>query len=234
MRLSVEKSVLAIALCAWAALQTPAWADTVRFASGRTLECIVVRETESSVEVQFAYGGYMTIDRREVAGIDRADPEANHRLMDAWQQKRRADERKQQEQAEFEDKQRAKGLVKYKGEWLTKEEIELIRSKQAERERQQMQEEIASLRQRIMLLEYDNQRLRQELDDRRQRFYVTPPQLIIQKIFPPPQQNNPTEGQNSSGSNSGGSGTGSTAAKSLTVDSGRTKSLTLPRPTSNR
>jgi clan AA aspartic protease (TIGR02281 family) len=62
-------------------------ADTVRFRNGRALDdVIVVEESDASVVVDFGTDS-STLPRGTVAAVERAAPEANARLRDAWQEK---------------------------------------------------------------------------------------------------------------------------------------------------
>ena len=196
-----------------------AGADAITFQNGRTLDCIIVKEENASVKVQFSWGGYMTIQRSEISGITQESPERNKQLMAVWKQQHQAEEQRKKDKAAFEADQRAKGLVKYNGEWLTREEIELARDKRADREIDQLNQQVSGLQQKIQLLEYENQQLRQEINTQR-KLYVTPQTVIIQKIRPEKRRDGSSSRQEtrSSGSSGNSSSGDAGAEKSPDVD----------------
>ncbi len=196
-------------------------ADVITFGNGRTLDCIIVKEEKSSVKVQFSWGGYMTIQRPEIAGIIQESPEKNKQLLAEWKQQHQAEEHRKKDKASFEADQRSKGMVKYNGEWLTREEIDLARDKRADKEIDQLKQQISGLQQKIQLLDHENQQLRYESQQLRQeinaqrKLYVTPPTVIIQKIRPERRRGGSSQQETSSSSTSSESGSGSDADGSV-------------------
>jgi hypothetical protein len=165
-------------------LQASASADVVTFENGRTMDCVILNDNKETLRVQFGWGGFMTIEKKQVTKVEKQDAATNRKLLDSWKKQNEAKDRQLKEDAIFEQQQREKGFIKYNGRWMTKDEIDLLRSdekeRDEERQRQTLQEEVTLLKQRIQLLEYENSRLQQQLNDR-QTIFVTPPVQVIQK-----------------------------------------------------
>jgi len=156
----------------------PAAADVLHLTSGRRLEGVVVEDAGLSVKVRVTWLGYVTMDRGSIRAIERSDAADRERLLDGMRQQFVADQERQQAQAAFEAAQRAKGLVKRQGRWLTPEELAqseaTAREEQAREERARFEEAarraeaaVGRLEARLDALERENRRLRVELSRRR-------------------------------------------------------------------
>jgi tetratricopeptide (TPR) repeat protein len=133
--------------CAIATLLfAPAWADTIHLKSGGVLAGKITAESESSVTIELAAGGVVTLSRQDIESIERGpapQDEFQRRLDEAvaagdagavygvglWAQEqglrslaRHAFERAITIDPNHEGARRALGYVRYKGEWLTREE----------------------------------------------------------------------------------------------------------------
>ncbi len=115
-----------MAMC-WLAFGTATWADTVRLARGGAAEGIVIRETDDEVVVQVAWQGHLVLNRASVIGIERSSEADRQALLSQWRQEDLAFKEQQRQQREFEEHQQAKGLVLYRGRWVTQEELVSIK-----------------------------------------------------------------------------------------------------------
>lgn len=62
----------------------PAFADTVRYSDGRTVQCIVLSESEKSVTVNL-YGQKVDIPRVLISSVEKAAPEENAAMEAGWE-----------------------------------------------------------------------------------------------------------------------------------------------------
>lgn len=138
----------------------PVRGDEIRLANGQILEGIVVDETTSQVKVQVTSQGYLWLDRAAVSSVERASEEDNQQLLDAWRRAERTVKDARREREALEADQRAKGLVKHKGRWITKEELAAITEQEARAERERQREaEAERTAQLIQALQEENRRL---------------------------------------------------------------------------
>ncbi len=119
------------------------WADEVLLSNGRTLEGIVVAETGTSITLQVMADGFLTLAAREVQHVDVANEVARKDLQARWTVRAEKLRAQRQKQLVFEDAQRRQGLVRYRGQWITQQELDQIRSDAARareaRQHQQVQ-----------------------------------------------------------------------------------------------
>lgn len=151
-----------------------ATADLVRLPGGG-LRGIIVEETDSRIRLQFAWRGFLTLEKSSIRSITREDAQAHETLLAQWKADHEEAQRREQEQQAFEAAQAARGLVKYKGRWVAQEQMASIEEaqrqererEQADRERRQRQEREAAEREqisrRLQALEDENASLRQRL-----------------------------------------------------------------------
>jgi hypothetical protein len=164
----------------------PASADQVHLANGQALEGLVLRQTDSQVVVQVAWEGHIVLDRASVASIEPSTDAERKALMTRWQLENEAYQKRDQRQREFEDQQIAAGLVQYRGQWVTREELEGIRNqakaaaderrerelaeKELKREaeaRKRAEQELTSASERLRALQEEQVRLQQEISSLR-------------------------------------------------------------------
>jgi hypothetical protein len=158
-----------------------AWADALHLANHETLEGIIVWETDARIKVQIAWTGYVTLERVVAVEIVRGSADEHERLLVRWHEEFLSSQARERERRAFDTAQREQGLVKYRGQWVTPEELAFIREEVAReaarwqrqrRERKQLEEELNRLAQRLQALEEENQRLRNEAS--RQRVVIAP------------------------------------------------------------
>lgn len=155
----------------WLAVQGTARADLIALSTGRTLEGLVTQETDSRITVQVMWQGYVSLSRAEVVRIERSDTEERQRVIAQWRDEFLATQQRQQEERAFEAEQHAKGLVRYRGAWVTEEELAAIKDDRVRKEqerteeaaRQQREEETRRLAERVQALEEERLRLERAL-----------------------------------------------------------------------
>lgn len=178
--------MLAYGVFLWCGVQPVIWADQIELAGGRILEGVVVRETSGEVEVQVTWRGSVTLSRSAIRSITRGTPQERDRLLAHWRETFQQDQQRERERLAFADAQRAKGLIKYHGTWLTREEMAVRQAQQeaerAEEARQQREEEIRQLAQRVQALEADNQQLQHQLAVRERLIFTRP--LVLKHCDP--------------------------------------------------
>jgi len=175
----------------WAAA---APADVVHLANRRTLEGIVVRETDAEVILQVAWEGYVVLDRASLEGIDASMPAERQQLLAQWHEEFLAFEERETRRREFEAQQLARGLIFYRGQWVTQEELAAIKAKNAEDEerrraaeeaerrrveeaRAQREAELQTLTERLRSMREEQLRLQQEIISLR-CWLAQPPALV--------------------------------------------------------
>ena len=165
----------------WLGVATSGWADVVEVAPGRVIEGIVVQEAGAKIRVQVSWQGYATFDRAAVVSIRRESAEENTRLQDAWRQEALVREERERAQQAFEAAQRERGYVKYRGEWVSREELALLQEERLNKEREARANDIQQITQQLKALQEDNHRLQQELLAARQLYFNNPRVIVVQR-----------------------------------------------------
>ncbi len=101
-------------------------ADEVRLRGGKTLEGILVSSDAASLTLAVADAGLVVLDSATVTGTARASAAENARLRARWRSERLAAEARERGEAAFERRQRARGLVQYEGDWITRAELDAL------------------------------------------------------------------------------------------------------------
>lgn len=178
------------------------WADQVHLANGQALEGLVLRQTDAQVVVQVAWEGHIVLDRASVTRVEASTDAERKALMTRWQVEHEAFKERDERQREFEQRQIAQGLVQYRGQWVTKEELDAIRSEakaaaderreraEAERElkreadaRKRAEQELTTATERLRGLQEEQLRLQQEISSLKlllaqTRFVTTSPRFV--------------------------------------------------------
>ncbi len=109
--------------CALLLAPDAAPADQVHLANARTIEGIVIRETDDEVVIQVAWEGHVVLDRETVLEVERSSDEERSELLAGWREEHEAFKQREERERAFEEGQRAKGLILYRGEWITRQEL---------------------------------------------------------------------------------------------------------------
>ncbi|UCD59150.1 MAG: hypothetical protein JSV16_08690 [Candidatus Hydrogenedentota bacterium] len=115
----------ALAIILVAVLNPPLFSDEIYFKSGYSRTAVVIRETEDTITFKTEMG-MSTISRDRVDFVEKATQEENRLLFRKWRERelqiKEAREARRAARKRFEDAQKAKGLVKFEGNWMTPEE----------------------------------------------------------------------------------------------------------------
>jgi len=169
--------LLAAGAClAWSA---PAQADIVHLSNGQRVEGIVVSESPSGVRIQMDVQGYMTVSREFVNEIVREDAAVNDARLERWRAEHEEARIRQEARDAFEAEQRAKGLVKYQGDWITPDALGAIRDEESRKELARLERQLEELTDRLEALETENQALRHDLEQR--PIFVFPQTELIRR-----------------------------------------------------
>jgi hypothetical protein len=99
-------------------LAARARADEAVLANGVRMTGIVVSSDAATVTLQVSDEGTVVLDAATVRSLARASPAADRRLRADWRAARLEAEARERKARDFEDAQRAKGLVLYEGTWM--------------------------------------------------------------------------------------------------------------------
>jgi hypothetical protein len=105
-------------------------ADALRLKNGNVIEGIIVRDTDKIVEIEVFLGARITFSKEEVTALKKWSDRNNQELKGKWLKERK--ERRDAELARqaFEARQKARGLIKYRGTWLKEEEKDKIKTRE--------------------------------------------------------------------------------------------------------
>ena len=101
------------------------YADTIHLKNGNKVSGIITYENDDTVAIKINIGAVVTFFKSDIEKIDR-DSEQHAEIENTWQQERAERESAIDVQSSYEEKQEEKGLVKYKGKWVTPEEKERL------------------------------------------------------------------------------------------------------------
>jgi hypothetical protein len=105
-------------------------ADVVCLKNGNIIEGIILKDTDKILELEVFLNAKITFTSQDIAYVKRWDDVKNKALKDKWLREKKEREEAERARQEFEAQQRAKGLVKYRGEWITQSEAEKIKTRE--------------------------------------------------------------------------------------------------------
>lgn len=135
-----------LALLVAGVLGPPVAADEIYFKSGYSETAVIIRETEDSLRFKTDMG-LSTISMGRIDFIEKASQEENRALLKKWREKelrlKETLEKRREAEKQFEDRQIAKGLIKFEEEWMTPEKRKEILDlrKRARRHRRRFETE---------------------------------------------------------------------------------------------
>jgi hypothetical protein len=175
-----RRSVVVWGVLLWGVVQPVVSSDVIELTTKRRLQGIILREREDQLEVQVAWKGFTTLERAVVVSIAKESAEDHQRLLSQWEEDYLDGQRRQQQERAFEAEQRARGMVKYRGEWISAESLTSLLTQQASNEQQIMnelrerEEESRRMLRRLQDLEQENQRLGRQLTEERRTWISGP------------------------------------------------------------
>lgn len=120
-------SMMVLGMSCWTSL---AGADLLCLTNGNIIEGIVVQDTDKVLEIEVFLGAKITFTKQDVAYIKKWDEQENRGLREKWLEDRKEREKAELVRQEFETQQRAKGLVKYQGEWIPETEKDKLKTRE--------------------------------------------------------------------------------------------------------
>jgi len=181
--------------CAIATGASSARADVVTLPGGR-LRGIIVNETDEHLQVQIAWGGFVTLDKAAVGRVAREDERVHDELRAKWHEHYQAAKERERRRRQLEESQAEQGLVQHRGRWISRDDLAL--TEQAEHEarerrdterewREQLEQERAErerISTRLQALEEENASLRVRARSQPSVIYVAQP-VFARRRLPP-------------------------------------------------
>lgn len=106
-------------------------ADIIYLKAGGSVECVIEKETEYEVTAVVNVGK-LVYPKALITSISKSSDEDNAKLKEKWQIQKQQQEAKREEERKFAAEQEAKGLILYKGQWITKDEYESLNKPEVE------------------------------------------------------------------------------------------------------
>ena len=118
---------IVFAITSWA---VEAEADIVCLNNGSIIKGIIVQDTEKVLQMEVFLGAKITFAKQDIAYVKKWDEEKNEGLRDRWIEDRKEREKAELVRQEFEARQKEKGLVKYKGKWISESEEDKLKTRE--------------------------------------------------------------------------------------------------------
>jgi len=109
-------------------------ADVICLKFGNKIEGVIEKETDDAVTIVLSIGS-LTYPKAQIESISKSGDEENAKLKEKWKLQKQQQEAKREEQRRFAAEQEAKGLILYKGQWVTKDEYEKLTKPEIEDEK---------------------------------------------------------------------------------------------------
>ncbi len=139
-------------------------ADILHLHNGQNLEGIIDQQSATQIRLQVAWRGFVKLPRSSVESIQPGTLAEHAALRDEWRRSFDAAQQRQQTRVELEQAQRARGLVLYRGGWITGAELAQIEeARAAQRALRAQQQQTEQLAARLSAIEQQNAALRQQL-----------------------------------------------------------------------
>ncbi len=124
----MRKHILLIALLGLVCRTQAVGADIVCLNNGNIIEGIVVEETDAVLQLEVFLNARISFARQDIAYVKTWDQDKNQALREKWIKDREAREKAELTRQVFEAEQKAKGLVKYRGEWVSEGEKDKLKT----------------------------------------------------------------------------------------------------------
>ncbi len=107
-----------------------AGADIVCLKNGNIIEGVVVEETDNLLQLEVFLNAKITFTKQDIAYVKKWDERKNQALREKWLKDKQDREKAEISRQEFESEQRARGLVKYRGEWIPETEKDTLKTRE--------------------------------------------------------------------------------------------------------
>lgn len=161
-------------------------ADTIYLKKGGRIQGVIISESEDSIELKSNLGT-IVLSRGAIARIERSTAEEKKALESEWEKEQEEKDKKAKEEKLFEQEQRAKGLVKYKGTWIpAKKMYEIEEEVQKEKDDltkvfEQQKRELEEMEKRLKEMEARLNSKESELSFREQQLSLREQNLLLQQ-----------------------------------------------------
>lgn len=161
-------------------------ADTVYLKKGGKIEGVIGNEGADSLEIKSSLGT-IVLSKGAILKIERAKEDENKSLESQWWKEREGEKEKVKAAKVFDDEQRAKGMVKYQGTWISADkayEIDKGFTKQKEeweRGVEQQKRELQDMERRVRDIETRLDQRQRELDYREQQLTLREQNILLQQ-----------------------------------------------------
>lgn len=103
-------------------------ADSIYLKNGNKVTGIVVRETEDSVEIKINIGAVVTFSRQDIDRIEKDTEDRRVKIEESWETAKAEREAKEIREDTYSDERSKRGLVEYRGDWVTPDERERLQA----------------------------------------------------------------------------------------------------------
>lgn len=122
------KKITFIVICILSLFLKNLFADSIYLKSGNKVTGIIVKETDSSVDIKINIGAVVTFSRNDIERIEKDIDVEHSKIEESWELEK-AQRKVRAESGDMRDEEGPKdGLVEYKGEWITPEEKERLQA----------------------------------------------------------------------------------------------------------
>lgn len=122
------RKIIAVAIYILLFCSAGLFADTIYLKNGNRISGIITKESEDSVEIKINIGAMVTFSRQDIEKIEKESDDKHVRMEESWEAEKSKKEVAEITEGVFEEGQIEKGLVEYKGEWITPEEKERLQA----------------------------------------------------------------------------------------------------------
>lgn len=161
-------------------------ADVIHLKKGGKVKGVVINESEESVEIKSNLGT-IVLSRGAISRIVKATEEENKAFESQWRKEKKEKDEEADRNVQFEKEQRAKGLVKYKGTWVTPEKLAEIergtedRKKELVRNIDEQKRVLDEMEKQLKEIETRLDRRERELNFREQQLTMREQNLLMQQ-----------------------------------------------------
>ena len=122
------KKIISIAVIILLFFTTALRADSVYLKKGNKVSGIITKEGKDSIEIKINIGATVTFSREDIDKIEKDSDTEHVGMEDRWKDEKAKREVGDITEDVFKEEQEQKGLVEYKGKWVTPEERERMQA----------------------------------------------------------------------------------------------------------
>ncbi|MBU0758892.1 MAG: hypothetical protein KKA34_00830 [Candidatus Omnitrophica bacterium] len=104
------------------------FADAVYLKNGNKVTGIIVGETDESVDIKINIGAVVTFSRQDIERVEKDADVERARMEESWETLKEQRKTRESREDDYNQEQREKGFVEYKGKWVSLEEKERLQA----------------------------------------------------------------------------------------------------------